>query len=391
MSLDNTVEDLSAALGRPVVLVDVDWNVAAAGFHDSEAGREQLSLTLTVSNQELAESLARAESARVRHGAIRVPTDRVGTSRVIVALNHDNRLTGYLTYVESEDVDAPIGPAAQQAISDVADDLGLGLALWGFEMRTRAEHTKKLIRDLIGESDRLREDASDRLLDEGLISESGECSVLVFRSIVPRDRLSVRRATERTLHLVARSTTVRLAGAALGEEGVLVFPRHVSRERLGVVLGGKGLEPVRAGVGSVRTSLLEAVESYHEAQIAWRASTRDPRRYGRGAFWDDLGVDRLLLQLPLDELRLQDFPREVRSVAALPAGSDLIATLTAFLDTGGHVVQTADTLGIHRSTLYYRLERIRTLTGCDLFDPATRNDLHTGLRVARLAGLLDGR
>ncbi len=391
MSLDNAVENLSATLGHPIVIIDVDWNVAAASFHDSEAGREQLSLTLTVSNQELAESLLKAESARVRRRAVRVPTDRSESSRVIAPLNHDNRLLGYLTYLDDEPVEAPIPGSVEKAIADASDELGLRLALWGFEVRNRAEHTRKLIRDLVGETRTTRETAGSRLLDEGLISDSGECCVLVFRSTYPRDRLSVRRATEKTLNLVARSTTVRIAGAALGDEGVFVFPRQVSRSRLATVLGEKGLEAVCAGIGGLRTSLMDAGESYHEAQIAWRASARDPRRYGRSAFWDDLGIDRLLLQLPLDELSPHDFPPEVQSVMTLPTGSDLVATLEAFLDTGGHVVETARALHIHRSTLYYRLDRIRALTGSDLFDGAIRNDLHAGMRVARLAGLMKSR
>lgn len=391
MSLDNAVENLSATLGHPIVIIDVDWNVAAASFHDTETDKEQLSLTLTVSNQELAESLLKAESVRVRRRAVRVPTDRFGTSRVIAPLNHDNRLIGYLTYLDDESVEALIPDTAQQAIAEASDELGLRLALWGFEVRNRAEHTRRLIRDLVAEPRKARETAGSQLLDEGLISDSGECCVLIFRSTSPRDRLSVRRATEKTLNLVARSTTVRIAGAALGDEGVFVFPRRVSRSRLAAVLGGKGLETICAGIGSVRASLLDAGESYHEAQIAWRAAVRDPRRYGRSAFWDDLGIDRLLLQLPLDELSPHDFPPEVQSVMRLPAGSDLVSTLEAFLDTGGHVVETARTLHIHRSTLYYRLDRIRALTGSDLFDGAIRNDLHAGLRVARLAGLMKSR
>ena len=42
---------------------------------------------------------------------------------------------------------------------------------------------------------------------------------------------------------------------------------------------------------------------------------------------------------------------------------------------------------IHRSTLYYRLDRIRELTGRDLRDGRTRRELHTGIRIAQLAGL----
>jgi purine catabolism regulator len=53
-------------------------------------------------------------------------------------------------------------------------------------------------------------------------------------------------------------------------------------------------------------------------------------------------------------------------------GSDLIATLGAYLRGGGALAQAADTLGVHRNTLSYRLGRIEDLTGRDLADPRTQ-------------------
>ena len=41
-------------------------------------------------------------------------------------------------------------------------------------------------------------------------------------------------------------------------------------------------------------------------------------------------------------------------------------------------------LHIHRTTLHYRLDRIRAITGCDLDDGETRLLLHLGLGMARL-------
>lgn len=117
------------------------------------------------------------------------------------------------------------------------------------------------------------------------MSDSGESCVLAPRSRSASDRLSARWATERTLRLVSRSTTVRVAGVTLGEEGVFVFPRRVNPERLSVVLRGDGLDPVCAGIGSIKGSLIEAADSYREAQIAWQASARDTGRYGRASFW----------------------------------------------------------------------------------------------------------
>lgn len=65
-------------------------------------------------------------------------------------------------------------------------------------------------------------------------------------------------------------------------------------------------------------------------------------------------------------------------------------TLEAYLGAGGDARASARALGIHRSTLYYRLTRIRTTTEVDLSDGFARRDLHTGLRVARLARMLTG-
>ncbi len=69
------------------------------------------------------------------------------------------------------------------------------------------------------------------------------------------------------------------------------------------------------------------------------------------------------------------------------SGPDLPATVEAYLDCGADGQETARHLRIHRSTLYYRLDRVREVAGVDLRDGAVRRELHTGLRVARLAGL----
>lgn len=391
MSLDNAVENLSGTLGAPIVVVDVDWNVAAASFHDTEEERLRLSMTLTIGNRGLAESLLKAQEARARTGPIRVPADRDTNSRVIMPLKHEGQLVGYLTYLEDLPVDTPVSARARTAMDAVADNLGLLLALWGFEARHRAERSRRLVRDLLSESAQTRHDAAERLLDAGLISDSGESCALVFRSPAGKPHAAIRLAVERTLNLVSRSTTVRVTGAVIAEEGVLVFPRLVQRRRLLPILDGKGVDSVCAGVGSVKSSLADARESYLEAQIAWRAAARDQRRYGRAAFWNDLGIDRLLLRLPLDDLTSADFPPDVQHLLTLPARSELLTTLEAYLENGGNAQETARTLHIHRSTLYYRLDRIHALTGSDLGNGAARNDLHAALRVARLAGLLHGR
>ena len=65
-------------------------------------------------------------------------------------------------------------------------------------------------------------------------------------------------------------------------------------------------------------------------------------------------------------------------------GSVAIETLTAYLKSGRRLQETADALGIHVSTLRYRLERLSSRHDLDLGDPETCFELDLGLRLYHL-------
>lgn len=71
-------------------------------------------------------------------------------------------------------------------------------------------------------------------------------------------------------------------------------------------------------------------------------------------------------------------------------GSDLVATLDAYLRLGGALAQAADLLGIHRNTLSYRLGRIADLSGRDLNDPRARFLLQVALNARALDRAMGG-
>jgi DNA-binding PucR family transcriptional regulator len=60
---------------------------------------------------------------------------------------------------------------------------------------------------------------------------------------------------------------------------------------------------------------------------------------------------------------------------------DLVLTLWQYYECGGNYDCTARELMIHRSTLRYRLRRIRELTGHDLGAVDTRLNLHIATRA----------
>jgi DNA-binding PucR family transcriptional regulator len=62
-------------------------------------------------------------------------------------------------------------------------------------------------------------------------------------------------------------------------------------------------------------------------------------------------------------------------------GTELVETLSEFLDRGGSYNSTAAALSVHRSTLKYRLRRIREVSRHDISVP----DAHFNLQVATRA------
>ncbi|MDQ1503914.1 MAG: hypothetical protein QOD57_1641, partial [Actinomycetota bacterium] len=72
----------------------------------------------------------------------------------------------------------------------------------------------------------------------------------------------------------------------------------------------------------------------------------------------------------------------------LLANPKLLPTLAAYLDAGAAQQATADALGIHVSTLKYRLGRIAAVTGRDLARPDVRFQLQVALTAHRTLSVL---
>lgn len=212
------------------------------------------------------------------------------------------------------------------------------------------------------------------LVDEGLLGASRHYSAVALGPD-PRARghdparadATARLAVEATIDFVGRSSTASVAGAAMGGGiGILVFPRPVVADRLARILDGAYAD-VRAGLGPLVSDLTEVVGSFQRARDAWRVGVAT-RAEARVLEWSALGVDRLLIRLPLDDLTLDDLPAPVRRLLRAGFGEELLGTLDAYLAHGCDAAATARTLHIHRSTLYYRLDRLRDVGEVDFSD-----------------------
>jgi sugar diacid utilization regulator len=138
----------------------------------------------------------------------------------------------------------------------------------------------------------------------------------------------------------------------------------------------------RIGIGSVCRSAEEFPRSYREAQVALKLAQASRR--GSGVMrYDDLGVYQLLSEVA-DPRTLETFVRAWLGVLLdydKAHSSDLLATLSSFLELGGNYDATAAALTIGRSTVRYRIRRIQELTGYDLGEPDARFQLQLATRA----------
>ena len=136
------------------------------------------------------------------------------------------------------------------------------------------------------------------------------------------------------------------------------------------------------GIGGPCARPSELPRSLREAGLALRLQkTLLP---GSGACeYPKLGIFRMLAAIP-DLTDVEAFIREwLGSLLDYDARrkAELVHTLTQYLEHGGNYDATAAQLSVHKSTLKYRLQRIRDLTGLELNDP----DVHFNLQLATRA------
>jgi Regulator of polyketide synthase expression len=385
--LDRAVQTLAQRIGRPIIVFDAEFGVAAFSVHEGPIDSPRLNMILTHHATERAAAMITEHHVNRAAGAVLLPVAAGFPSRIVAPLRYNGRLTGYVSYIPGDDDD----PDARDAAEIVAarDDLGALLAAIEAGRKEGSDHVLQLISRLMDGQQDQREAAASDLVREGLVSSAPQYSVVVLRPVANVEPSSVvaRLLIERVLREIAMTSSLRVVGTVLDDEGLLVLPSEVTSERFHRVLDDPVYANVRTGVGGPRARLADVRDSRHEARIAVRATTRDPSQYGSMAAWADLGLDRVLLQLPLERLALDDLPPAIATLIDDSSGPDLAHTLEAYLDNGADAQRTAQYLHIHRSTLYYRLDRIRLVIDADLGDGRVRRELHTGLRVATLAGL----
>ncbi|WP_030624421.1 helix-turn-helix domain-containing protein [Streptomyces sclerotialus] len=409
---EQLVDEISAALGAPATLEDRDFRLIAFGAHEGDDDsmmdpvrtRSILQRRSTAAVRAWFEGfgIARAKSA------LRIPPDPaagVYKGRICLPVRHRGIVHGYvwllddghLSNLELGGRGTPPDPRIEQAM-EAATRIG---ALLAAEARAGAE-LGDLLRELLvsGASERqaaaaalrgaLRPGAAEASLAVVAVLpwDTSDTDVaplpglpgLLAASAMPPGAAGATGTDERpggppgagarpgaTGHTLAALVRLRTAGG--------LAPAHSAAEHL--LRSPRAGAGAAAGIGAAREELSDLPGAWREALAAARAAHAEPR-LGPVAQWDAIGAYRLLTGLPVGTS-----DETIRPLLS-PAHAELARTAEAFLDCAGQASRTAQSLGIHRQTLYYRLGRVEKLTGLDLDEGADRLLLHMALKSARL-------
>jgi sugar diacid utilization regulator len=138
------------------------------------------------------------------------------------------------------------------------------------------------------------------------------------------------------------------------------------------------------GVGGRCEGVAEFPRSYRECQLALRIQ-KAVGGSEQVTVFDRLGVYQVLAT-ETDISAMESFVRDwLGALLDYDAvhGAQLVTTLGEYLDSGGSYDSSATALSVHRSTLKYRLRRIREVSGYDLGVPDTQFNMQLATRAWR--------
>lgn len=396
--LQRIADSLGGQLERAVAIEDTRMRLQAHNAHRGQV--DDMRIVSILERQPPPEGVAWVRSFPIETAQepIRLPAnDELDIlPRLCAPIRCQGLLLGYLWIIDpdeslTEDDVAVVEAAAKEA----------GIVLYRERLLHELERAqeRELFRDLLVDEETVRQQAARALLDRDVFAASEGVAVAVVRlpdgSGGGEDvRLALEQALEevrrslpprRVLTLVRPDHSVLLVDANdVGVKARGVWPLAARLRECTIQRVGQDLQ-VWAGVGGIG-DLEHAEQSYRQARLAARVASLVPQFAGV-ADWGELGIYRILAQLPPEELNEQALhPGLLRLFAADPDGV-LVQTLECYLDNGCDTSATAAALIVHRSSLHYRLNRIQQLGEVELRDGEDRLGLHLGLKMARLAGL----
>ncbi|MEU8263247.1 helix-turn-helix domain-containing protein [Micromonospora sp. NPDC048999] len=401
MELQRIVDRIAARVKRPALIEDRRQRVVVYSEHSGVIDGVRRSSILRRHTTPEMIAWARDLGIMEARQPVRTPAspELDLLARVCVPIRHQDLLLGFVWFIDEAEgmTDDDIS-----VVTEAMPDLSLALYRENLLGELTSQREAEATRTLLVESPEARREAVRSLLTDGLLGSDGQVTALVAHLVPAPDdalddtaRLALEHAlvaarqwvgSRETLHLVRHDHGVLLlcgrhAGRGPAEEAAA----HLDQALRGAVRGLASVARTVLGVGDARPRLYESLRSYQEAFQAARVGVQLPA-LGSIVYWSDLGIYRLLSGVDARHLDVARVHPGLGRLLGDEAHQVLLETLETYLDLAGNAHATAERLRLHRTTLYYRLQRVELLADTDLKDGNERLCLHLALKLGRLTG-----
>ena len=373
--LQELVDDLAEQIGRSVVLDDRRLGLVAYCVRPDDV------------------DAARVEA--ILHRRIPAPvaewlgTDRLETAtrpvffpgrpqlqlkpRLCVPVVHDGRPVGFIWLIAEpgDDLSRQHMAVIREAVARTAEIMNRGQAA----VQRAAAHEHEMVLDIVSGDAARRSAASRELMRDGFGESASAVTALVALASGTSDDLADRARKARRV-----IATPEAIYAIDGDRAIFLVAASPASAAVSRLVDALRPSAWFIGVGGPAAGLEEARESYEQAL---RAATVGATGAAGGDVtrWDDLGIYQVLSAPELtDGIDHEGFARLVEH----DESGVLRETLEAYLDHAGNGRALTERLGIHRATVYYRVNKAFELIGVDKTDPLARLHVHVLLKLSRL-------
>jgi len=393
--IDQAVALIAAHLGRALSLEDLDGGLLAYSAHQTTADRVRTNFLLSklvppdVSAWQLSHGIATA----VKPVPVPANAELGMLGRVCVPLLARGFRVGYLWVLQLDDELEP-GAILQElrVIRPEMDTLAeMLLNRTSADSDSRRAHESQFLAACSGDRDALVSVGGwpgvhgrgpwrlAMLLDRGKNAQRNPAESSLLQ------RLSALHATLGINSVLFSAGTETHAVLLLqdvidgfdGSEVLRRFGLEVSRR------GGQPAAPVLLGLSEPFPDLRRLPAAYAEARSAVQAAWVDAQ-LGPLISFRAIGVYQLLAVEGRDVVPSESaLFSELRE---LDHNGELLPVLELLYDKDGSVAEVAEQLHLHRTSIYNRLGRIRSLIGVDPLGGQARLELHLALKAERWAG-----
>jgi hypothetical protein len=236
------------------------------------------------------------------------------------------------------------------------------------------------------------------LQEKDIAQPDSRVSVFAFEPVFPEQSDPIERTMALRLRLTVTDPSHRWFALAGQPTAVLAVSRPEAHTNVRRVSSAMVVDEIDASYGrrpAIGWSgdwlpISQAAQAFRNARLAL-ALAEIGASNKKLAVWTELGSWRTVAVLADSySTHSADLAELVHPgiVTMIESGrDDLIHTLDAYLTHGGDARKTAESLHLHRSTLYYRLEKIAEVIDGDLRDGEVRFELMLGIRLANMARL----